>query len=100
HPQERRILVLPPEQATFAGLLLGGLWAIALSRPTKRGRKGTRKGHPYHTRDIVSCMVGVPLAGTLLARTPLALAGTLLARTLLAFPALLALTLAVLLTLI
>jgi mycofactocin system glycosyltransferase len=37
HPNERRILVLPPEQATFAGLILGGLWAIASGRPTSRG---------------------------------------------------------------
>ncbi len=28
HPTERRILVLPPEQATFAGLVLGGLWGM------------------------------------------------------------------------
>lgn len=28
HPTERRILVLPLEQATFAGLVLGGLWSI------------------------------------------------------------------------
>ncbi len=28
HPTERRILLLPPEQATFAGALLGGGWGI------------------------------------------------------------------------
>jgi len=28
HPTERRILLLPPEQATFAGLVLGGLWGL------------------------------------------------------------------------
>ena len=43
HPQERRILVLPPEQATFAGLVLGGLWAI-LGRPTSRGGSGVVAG--------------------------------------------------------
>ena len=26
HPQERRVLILPPEQATFAGSAVGGLW--------------------------------------------------------------------------
>src|ERR1051326_96704 len=26
HPEERRVLVLPPEQATFAVLAIGGLW--------------------------------------------------------------------------
>ncbi len=26
HPTERRILLLPPEQATFAGLMLGSVW--------------------------------------------------------------------------
>ena len=30
HPTERRILVLPPAQATFAGLVLGGLWGMLL----------------------------------------------------------------------
>ncbi len=28
HPTERRVLVLPPEQATFAGIVLGGLWGM------------------------------------------------------------------------
>ena len=28
HPTERRILLLPPEQATFAGLVLGGVWGL------------------------------------------------------------------------
>ncbi len=28
HPTERRILVLPPEQATFAGIVLGSLWGM------------------------------------------------------------------------
>ncbi len=31
HPDERRILVLPPEQAMFAGLVLGGIWAFLLA---------------------------------------------------------------------
>lgn len=26
HPQQRRTLLLPPEQATFAGLAIGGIW--------------------------------------------------------------------------
>jgi len=30
HPTERRILLLSPEQATFAGLVVGRLWGIAL----------------------------------------------------------------------
>ena len=28
HPNERRILLLPPEQASFAGLTIGGLWGM------------------------------------------------------------------------
>ncbi|HLX59490.1 MAG TPA: mycofactocin biosynthesis glycosyltransferase MftF [Ktedonobacteraceae bacterium] len=31
HPTERRVLLLPPEQATFAALLIGGLWRLAWS---------------------------------------------------------------------
>ncbi len=28
HPTERRILILPPAQATFAGLIIGGVWRM------------------------------------------------------------------------
>ena len=28
HPTERRILLLPPEQAAFAGMVIGGAWSI------------------------------------------------------------------------
>ncbi len=51
HPTERRVLVLPPEQATFAGLVMGGLLGVfALFRrsgddtPGKRGRR--KRPHP------------------------------------------------------
>jgi mycofactocin glycosyltransferase len=30
HPTERRVLLLPPEQATFAGLVVGGLMGMAI----------------------------------------------------------------------
>ena len=43
HPTERRILILPPEQATFAGLVLGGLWGVLLSFfSNKRNLVGVR----------------------------------------------------------
>ena len=43
HPTERRILILPPEQATFAGLVLGGLWGVLLLfLPKKRNLLGVR----------------------------------------------------------
>ena len=49
HPEERRILILPPEQASFAGLVVGGLWkcmhAIVRSHPHPSPRipaRGTR----------------------------------------------------------
>jgi mycofactocin glycosyltransferase len=51
HPTERRILLLPPEQATFAALLIGGLWGMIVYR-IRRGRGGAdigrwfRKGAP------------------------------------------------------
>lgn len=36
HPHERRVLILPPEQATFAMLVAGGLWSILeQTRPAK-----------------------------------------------------------------
>ncbi len=38
-PNGRRVLLLPPEQATFAGVLLGGVWSI-LWRYMRSGMKG------------------------------------------------------------
>ncbi len=60
HPEERRILHLPPEQAIFAGLMLGGSWSMLPlqigrereSRQTGRRRSGQPQagqlwpGHP------------------------------------------------------
>ena len=49
HPTERRVLLLPPEQAAFAVLTLGVMWGIfALFRRDKvggnaRGKRGRRK---------------------------------------------------------
>ncbi len=42
-PTGRRVLVLPPEQATFAGALLGGAWSI-LWRYMRSGMKPSRAG--------------------------------------------------------
>jgi mycofactocin system glycosyltransferase len=40
HPEQRRVLLLPPEQALFAGMALGGMWyegrAMASVAPTLR----------------------------------------------------------------
>ena len=38
HPTERRILLLPPEQASFAGLLIGALWSLLRSRTSRIAR--------------------------------------------------------------
>ena len=38
HPDERRILILPPEQASFSGLLIGALWALLRSRTSPIAR--------------------------------------------------------------
>jgi len=38
HPSERRVLVLPPEQASFSGLLIGALWALLRSRTSHIAR--------------------------------------------------------------
>ncbi len=43
HPMERRILVLPPEQATFAGLVVGGVWGIVRGYIRRNGSHGTGK---------------------------------------------------------
>nr|HET6901121.1 mycofactocin biosynthesis glycosyltransferase MftF [Ktedonobacteraceae bacterium] len=31
HPEERRVLLLPPEQASFAALVVGGLWGCVMA---------------------------------------------------------------------
>jgi mycofactocin glycosyltransferase len=49
HPTERRILLLPPEQAAFAGVVIGGAWSI-LWRYMRSSRRDT------------ACRVGATLA--------------------------------------
>ena len=49
HPQERRVLALPPEQATFANLAVGGLWLssvgfLGMWRGSRRGGGGADAG--------------------------------------------------------
>ncbi len=49
HPQERRVLILPPEQATFANLAVGGLWLtivgfLGMWRGSRRGGGGADAG--------------------------------------------------------
>ncbi|MFL5624423.1 MAG: mycofactocin biosynthesis glycosyltransferase MftF, partial [Ktedonobacteraceae bacterium] len=50
HPEERRILHLPPEQAIFSGLMLGGLWSTLLMRSKSESIQSisanTGPGHP------------------------------------------------------
>lgn len=51
HPTERRVLILPPEQAMFAGLMVGGLMG-ASSIPAftqKEGEEGRPQGSPPPT---------------------------------------------------
>lgn len=38
HPTERRVLVLPPEQASFAGLIVGALWELLCYRTSRIAR--------------------------------------------------------------
>lgn len=54
HPSERRILVLPPAQAIFAGFVLGGLWGmLLLFLSNKRNLVGVRFIAPKHERSNV-----------------------------------------------
>ncbi|HVB62837.1 MAG TPA: mycofactocin biosynthesis glycosyltransferase MftF [Ktedonobacteraceae bacterium] len=48
HPEQRRVLVLPPEQAAFAGLTIGGLWK-QVTRPLLAANRtiGRAKSFPY-----------------------------------------------------
>ena len=71
HPTERRVLVLPPEQTTFAGLMIGGLVGMfALFRrgggDTPEGRGRRKRPHrpslplpPLHDVEITSVGAGV-----------------------------------------
>ncbi len=57
HPTERRILLLPPEQATFAGLAIVGLWGMlqALIRIVlgNGDRKGQYRANKENARSAV-----------------------------------------------
>jgi len=44
HPQERRVLILPPEQTTFAALTIGGLWGILEAKGLLISCKDRRRG--------------------------------------------------------
>ncbi len=74
HPTERRILVLPPEQATFAGLMIGGgwaalgaLWQWMVGRPRQQGdHKGSPLLYPlspHKRRSIGAIPCGRPAWG-------------------------------------
>ena len=85
HPTERRILILPPAQATFAGLVLDSLWRILLLIFSKEWNRtqsrfapvGVRFIAPRHERSNVrsSCIVTF-ITGTLLAAVALTLCST------------------------
>ncbi len=66
----KRVIVAPgrPPEGTRVHIVeyLGGTVGLSPTQGTVGlpSVQGTRKGHPYHTR-AGSCMVGVPLAGTL-----------------------------------
>ena len=55
HPATRRTLLLPPEQATFAGLTLGGLWmTLRLFHHPNPAHKGHpyMSGRPHHASNL------------------------------------------------
>ena len=93
HPTERRILVLPPEQATFASIVLGGLWSVLLlflsskcnlSKVLLIRHIGVRMRHvgvrfiaPKHKRsDVRSPLIPLFIISTLLAALSLTLFNT------------------------
>ncbi|HET8852551.1 MAG TPA: mycofactocin biosynthesis glycosyltransferase MftF [Ktedonobacteraceae bacterium] len=48
HPTQRRTLLLPPEQATFAALVIGGLWLSTISFGARRGpQRSLRSAFQY-----------------------------------------------------
>ncbi len=51
HPEERRVLLLPPEQASFAGLAVGGLWGWVIA-----------SSHIF--RPVANPAIRVPARGT------------------------------------
>lgn len=68
HPQERRVLVLPPEQAMFAGLMVGGLWkslfALTLIGAYNRWRKIRQQRLPIGPFTVFRATVRGHLAYT------------------------------------
>jgi len=59
HPQERRILILPPEQATFAGSAVGGLW-LTMVGFLKAGSRGAAPGGVSGERCLGDSVKGPP----------------------------------------
>src|SRR5579863_226542 len=61
HPSERRILLLPPEQASFAGLAIMGLWGLSL---VLLKRKTDNARIPNYAEGIIgnTSIIGLPFA--------------------------------------
>ncbi len=73
HPTERRVLLLPPEQATFAGLAVGGMWnaflaflalLVILVGTRKRLRKVRKLGINIHPLRVFRATIRGHLAYT------------------------------------
>ena len=63
YPEERRVLLLPSEQALFAGLTLGGTWSMLspqIRRKSENGIKGMRGmgSRMVRARSIFSITIG------------------------------------------
>lgn len=52
YPSERRVLVLPPEQAIFAGIVLSGVWSLM---------RGSTKGMMGGTRTVLAFVLAILL---------------------------------------
>jgi mycofactocin system glycosyltransferase len=68
HPEQRRVLLLPPEQAIFAGMTMSGMWLIAfilaLFGAFRRWRKVQAQGIPIRPLAIVRATLRGHLAYT------------------------------------
>jgi len=58
HPEERRVLLLPPEQATFAGLVVGGLWKYISDLHPRVPARGPAEGWLFFLTAFILSLWG------------------------------------------
>ncbi len=77
HPTERRVLILPPAQAAFAGLILSSVWGLVCAMCFGRRKQSKQRGHWRNSeRQPHSFVYACMSFGTIVAALFIVLHGT------------------------